>query len=67
MIQTVKRFGGFCSSALSKTAFARARVTPFDPRPHRPPTQTTGICASRRDVATSRYSGSPNEPASFVR
>ena len=49
-----------------KTAIARVSVNPLVPRPYRPPTQTTGIWASRSDVATSRKNGSPNEPASFV-
>ena len=64
LMPTVKWFGGFCSR-LSKTAFAIAGAI-FESSPYRPPTQTTWTCTSMSDVATSRYSGSPNEPSSFV-
>ena len=62
LMPILKMVTGF-SSKLSKTAIAIAGVNSFDPRPYWQPTQTSGICASRRDVEVQRP---PNEPAFFV-
>ena len=66
------RFGaGFFSS--SKTVFAIAGSKSFDDKPYRPPTMTgidaifPAASASAKVVTTSRYSGSPGPPTSFVR
>src|SRR5690349_12766727 len=64
---------GFAIS--SNTALTIAGVNSFDDRPYRPATTRGGVgqgdtpsaCASASAAVTSRYSGSPVAPGSFVR